>query len=338
MICLLSSLLLPALAADDAPLLVRLDGSGKTVVGPVVVRFATEGGATEVELNDNGRPPDAIAADGIWTGSGAVGGASAEVSVQATGWAGQAAEAMALPSGERRELDLMISGDAVALAPAERAAANAAPARAQSGPKSAEQLNTNRSGRRRTQGAPEGSNQDLWYVAAAVGAVALLGVGVFWFRHPRRLPAPPAGVERITEAGLFGPGTPALGAGLSQWVVAEGDRAALTAHLAQQVAVTRPLLVHAPADRELPPLRGGPGYRAAQAKAAEFQDAAYDLQEAHPNLVILLEAPAALEEWTRDLVGDFPVLAVVNAAQPGLGPVLRCARADAGWEIRGEST
>jgi hypothetical protein len=181
---------------------------------------------------------------------------------------------------------------------------------------------------------PEPASNDIWYLAAAAGALSLVGVGYFWIRSPRRAAPLPDGVRRLPEEGLFGPGTPALAEGVTQWVVAEPDRAALLAHLVTAVAERRPVLVHAADSVELPATRGLAAFRAAYGKAPELQDAAFDLQEEHPTLALVLDAqPASLVEWTRDLAKDFPVLAVVPAATADAGPVVRCARDGAEWRF-----
>lgn len=195
-------------------------------------------------------------------------------------------------------------------------------------------MGSGRSHRSQGSAAPEAASNDLWYLAAVAGALFLVGVGYFWFRAPRRAAPLPDGVRRIAEQGLFGPRTPTLGEGVTQWVVADPDRSALLAHLVTAVAERRPVLVHAADSVELPATRGLPAFRAAYSKAPELQDAAFDLQEEHPTLAVVLDAqPATLVEWTRDLAKELPVLAVVPAAVADAGTVVRCARNGAEWRF-----
>jgi hypothetical protein len=177
-------------------------------------------------------------------------------------------------------------------------------------------------------------------VAAAIASLSLLGVGALWFRGARRAARLPDGVRRLSDLGLFGPGTPALVPGVSQWIVAEADEAALVRHLLLAVAGQRPVLVHAADALELPATQPGTGFRACYAKAAELQDAAYDLQEIHPALAILLvgAAPAgALDEWSAYIRKDLPILAVVREPTPGLGVAVRCALTDGAWNYSSAS-
>jgi hypothetical protein len=191
---------------------------------------------------------------------------------------------------------------------------------------------------RQQETAGQAASNDLWYAAAAVGGLVLVGVGLFWFRGPRRAPPLPDGVRAVPQRGLFGAGTPALTPGLSYWVAAEADQADLVRHLCERVAALRPVLVQAPDTVDLGAVTGGPAFRAAFTKAPELQDAAYDLQEDHPALALLLQGvPGGLAEWTAELEKDFPVLAVVASPGPGARSVIQCARVGGEWTFEGGS-
>ncbi len=194
-------------------------------------------------------------------------------------------------------------------------------------------------GRRASPAAGEPASNDLWFAAAVVGALCLLGVVYFWFRGRQRTLRLPEGVRRIPDAGLFGAGTPGLAPGLSQWVVADEDRDKLLDRLVTEIGGLRPVFLLAEDSAAVSSGRVGPLYRAAFDKPAEFHDAAYDLQDAHPSLALVLGLPAArgpVAEWAREVHADFPVLAIVAQAVPGEGAVVRCTLTDAGWSFAGE--
>lgn len=343
-------------------LMVRLDASAHPLTGDVVAHLTPDGGAVvDCALADNGERPDMAAGDGVWTGFAEVAGDHARVSVSAAGWSGDAgdvalsaADITRRASGERlRQLGLTVV-DGKLVAAADMAAGAPSPVgaamertRGGGGGSRDEALSDEGSegrGRRHAKTAAEPASNTLWYVAAAIASLSLLGVGALWFRGARRAARLPDGVRRLSDLGLFGPGTPALVPGVSQWIVAEADEAALVRHLLLAVAGQRPVLVHAADALELPATQPGTGFRACYAKAAELQDAAYDLQEIHPALAILLvvaetgAAPAgALDEWSAYIRKDLPILAVVREPTPGLGVAVRCALSDGAWNYSSAS-
>jgi hypothetical protein len=162
-----------------------------------------------------------------------------------------------------------------------------------------------------------------------------MAVGLFWFRRPRRAPRLPDGVQRVEPAGLFGAGSPAVVDGLSQWIVAEADEADFAPHLVARLAASRAVLVQAPARLALPPQSGGPVFSSSFDKPETLADAAYDLFDLHPSLVVVvLPGATGITEWSRGVVDDIPVVAVVRAAAPGEGPVVTCTRQGADWTFR----
>ena len=85
---------------------------------------------------------------------------------------------------------------------------------------------------------------------------------------------------------------------------------------------------------ELPPIPRGPAYQSAFAREAEFQDAAYDLQEDHPALaLVVVVGEGELSEWSRDVRGDFPCFGVVRRAVPEAGRAVRCTWSGAAWSF-----
>jgi hypothetical protein len=117
----------------------------------------------------------------------------------------------------------------------------------------------------------------------------------------------------------------------------------LVRHLLHAVAAHRPVLVHAADALELPGTQPGTGFRACYSKAAELQDAAYDLQEMHPSLAVLLlgattgSSPGALDEWTAYIRKDLPILAVVRQPAAGLGVAVRCTLSEGVWAFSAAS-
>ena len=341
-------------------LMVRLDASAHPLTGDVVAHLTPDGGAVvDCALADNGERPDMAAGDGVWTGFAEVAGDHARVSVSAAGWSGDAgdvalsaADITRRASGERlRQLGLTVVDGKLVAAPDMAAGApspaGAAVERTRGGggrDEAASDEGSEGRGRRHPKTAAEPASNTLWYVAAAIASLSLLGVGALWFRGARRAARLPEGVRRLADLGLFGPGTPALVPGVSQWIVAEADEAALVRHLLLAVAGQRPVLVHAADALELPATQPGTGFRACYSKAAELQDAAYDLQEIHPALAILLvvaetgAAPAgALDEWSAYIRKDLPILAVVREPTSGLGVAVRCALIDGAWNYSSAS-
>ena len=260
-------------------LMVRLDASAHPLTGDVVAHLTPDGGAVvDCALEDNGERPDMAAGDGVWTGFAEVAGDHARVSVSAAGWSGDAgdvalsaADITRRASGERlRQLGLTVV-DGKLVAAADMAAGAPSPVgaamertRGGGGGSKDEALSDEGSegrGRRHAKTAAEPASNTLWYVAAAIASLSLLGVGALWFRGARRAARLPDGVRRLSDLGLFGPGTPALVPGVSQWIVAEADEAALVRHLLLAVAGQRPVLVHAADALELPATPKPPSFK-----------------------------------------------------------------------------
>ncbi len=348
---LVSLLCGPARAGDDdvppaaargagGHLVLRLDATAQPLDGSVIAHLTPAGGPTvDLPLNDAGTRPDSAAGDHVWTGLGLVEGDHAKVTVTAGAWTGDAGD-LPIAAGRPRELNLQITGGKLVVAPAGTPAIGV-PGWTGHSPRGKDGAGEQGSGaqddgaehaHRHTKTATDDSNDTLWYVAAAAGGVCLLAIGLFWFRGPARAAPLPEGVRRLPDVGIFGPGTPALTAGVSQWVVDDADAPDLVRHLAATVASLRPVLVHAPDDLLLPGAPLGPAFRAWYAKPAQLQDAAYDLQEAEARLVLILApTPSPLHEWTAYIGKDLPILAVVTAVSPGAGVVVRCSRVDGAW-------
>lgn len=321
----------PALG-QPGRLVVRVQANGRAFDAPVVAHFSTpEGEAAEAPLVDDGVRPDERAGDGVWSGATVIRGERATLRLSAGEWEAGLAD-LALPSGPPRELDLALSSDRLVVS-------ESAPARGFRPSGEAGGKGEGSGGRTRHQAAAaETASNDVWTIAAGIAGVTLLAIGFFWFRRPRRRVALPDGVRRVADVGLFGEGTPPLADGVTVWVVAAEAQAAFAARLVQAVAATRPVLVRAPDSLVLAPSPGGPVYRTALARPAELHDAAYDLQESHPELALVLvgcEGPPA--DQVRDVGGEFPVLLVVAepVAEPvaGLGAVIRAAAAGGEWRF-----
>lgn len=317
----------PPPLGEAGRLVVRLRAEGKALTSPVRAQFAPPTGeAVELDLVDDGSLPDQQAGDGVFSGAGIVTGASATLTLRAGEWTGSLAD-VALPSGPPRELDIAMTGD--------RLVASPAPAAGERGFRPSGGSGRGSGSKGRLGGTtPEPASNDVWLVAAGVGGVALLAVGYFWFRRPRKVVVLPEGVSRVVDAGLFGGDTPPLAEGVVQYVAPAGAHSSLAARLVAQVATLRPVLVHAAADLALPASTGNPVYRTALPRPAELHDAAYELQEFHPQLVlVILGAPSPVADWVRDVRDDFPVILVVAEAIAGNGPVVRCTPDAAGWRF-----
>lgn len=308
-------------------LVVRLRADGKALTSPVRAQFAPPSGeAVEFDLVDDGSLPDQQAGDGVFSGAGIVSGASATLTLRAGEWTGSLAD-VALPSGPPRELDIAMAGD--------RLVASPAPASGERGFRPSGGSGKGSGSKGRLGGTtPEPASNDVWLLAAGVGGVALLVVGYFWFRRPRKVVVLPEGVSRVVDAGLFGGDTPPLAEGVVQYVAPAEAHPALAARLLGQVATLRPVLVHAAADLAMPASTGNPVYRTALPRPAELHDAAYELQEFHPQLVlVILGAPSPVADWVRDVRDDFPVILVVAEPLAGTGPVVRCTLDGADWRF-----
>lgn len=338
---------LPALQRPDG-LVVHVEASGRSFDSAVVAHFSTpEGETAEAALTDDGVLPDEHAGDGVWSGATVIRGERATVRLSSGEWEAGLAE-IALPSGPSRELDLALSRGRLVVS--ESAGGRGFQPSGKAGGKGkgsgrrtrhkdaaakAESNDVWTGGRTRHQAVDaEAASNDVWTIAAGVAGVSLLGIGFFWFRRPRRRVVLPGGVRRVAEVGLFGEGTPRLADGVTVWVVAAEAQPAFAARLVQAVAASRPVLVRAPDSLALAPSPGGPVYRSALASPLELHDAAYELQESHPDLALVLvgcEGPPA--EWVRDVGSEFPVLFVVAEPLVGLGEVVRGVPAGDEWRF-----
>ena len=323
-------LLLASIGQAASPargLAVHLDAGSQELEGPVRLGMVSEAGeASEISLSDDGQPPDVVAGDGIWSGSGVIPGTSQIITLTAGNWSATSAS-IPLGSAKERNLELALEGEQVVLGQAKI-------------------LPTTPGGASMVASPPPGKAaqpSDLpIYVAFALGGILLAVLGYF---GAARLPGGrssgglPVGVRRSPEPGLFGPGTPALLPGLSQWVVSEADEAQLLHFLVAHIARWRPVLVRRPAPAVLPAVQGGPVFCSEHVNLGAFGHAVHRMQDRWPGLVVIVTglAPGELLDWTDDLKGGAPVFALIRTAEAAEGPVFDCRREDAGWILRGEA-
>lgn len=292
---------------------VRLETGAAKVQTPVVVHLKpTTGAVADVQLKDDGAPPDVQSGDGTWSGtvwnendtfSVSVSTGKARVEGGVAAWSKadlQRDLSLTLVDGR---LDVQASVARALSAPGEGeppagggdAAAGGGPGGGAGGggagpggagggkpPPGGFQLDGG--GPAKGVGGPVTavSSDATLYVAIGVCGFALVIIAHLYLSggssRASRSGLPP-GVTVVPEAGLLGPGTPSLSEGLAQWVVAPQDAHEVLRPLIATMARYHRVVVCAPSRSALPAVPGGPVYLVEPGKPSVLTDAVEGVQD-----------------------------------------------------------
>ena len=344
-------------------MVVRLDTGVQKIETPVVVHLKPKAGAVaEVQLKDDGAPPDVLGADGVW--SGTVWNENDEFTVSvSTGKTNVDGGPISWSKDDlQRDLSLtLLDGQLKAEAsvatvvrpPDGSGAEGGAPGSGSPAGQPQPGTPTAAGGG----GAPGGFQLDgpkpkggagatgsdaTLYVAMGVCGFALAIIAHLYFRGGRSRPSSgglPEGVTVVPEAGLFGPGTPSLSEGLSQWVVPPNDAHELLRPLIATLARYNRVVVCAPPRSALPSVPGGPVYRVEPGKPADLADAVIGVQEMGAGGVAVLMLGDGLDGAALKALGDaLPegvggAVLVMQVLMTTL-PVVHCERRGDVWHIK----
>ena len=346
-------------------MVVRLDTGAQKVETPVVVHLKPTVGATaDVQLKDDGAPPDVLGADGVW--SGTVWNENDEFTVSvSTGKINVDGGPISWAKDDmQRDLSLTLldgqlkaeAGVATVVRPPDGSGAAGGPPGGQQGeqPPGGSGPNAGAGG-----GAPGGFQLDgpkpkggsaigssgsdaTLYVAMGICGFALAIIAHLYFRGGRSRASSsslPDGVTLVPEAGLFGPGTPALSEGLSQWIVPPNDAHELLRPLIATLARYNRVVVCAPPRSALPSVPGGPVYRVEPGKPADLADAVIGVQEMGAGGVAVLMLGDGLDGAALKALGDaLPesvggAVLVMQVLMTTL-PVVHCERRGDVWHLK----
>jgi hypothetical protein len=304
---------------------------------PVVVHLTSpDKNTSDVQLKDDGGPPDVTAGDGIWSGTIWSATDEFQVSLSAGSTEFKGGAVSWKPTDVQRDLSLSLGEGGLQ---AEAAVAQAMPAGSASPPSASalSNLNNPESPSGNATFSNSGGDSTL-YVALGIGALMLAVIGYLWLRG-RGPVALPAGMSLVPEPGLFGAGTPSLSEGLSLWVTSPNDASELARLLLLSLSRHHRVLVSAPARSPLPAVRGGPVYRIASGKSRQLMDAVDALHELNPgSLTVLmlgenLDARALKEHMEALPEGVGGVVILMEALTAAL-PTVHCQRREDHWLLR----
>jgi len=315
--------------------------------GPVVLTLADpDGNTAELILQDNGEAPDLEAGDGSW--AGVVDNAPLQVTVRlaAPGRSLEAGPVEWQADQQPRDLDLKLEGDQLtatatvhqgqALGAGEQVPGGVPETQPTPSPQVATTATTSNPLLPAASSSSSTTSPVIWMALGALLA-ALFGAGLLWMRQRQATGVvdAPGLPPRLPEAGLLGPGTPALSDGLSVWSCHDPE-AALEALLAT-VADGRQVVAVAPSAQTLPPVVGGPIYRAQSARPPAIAQAVQALRASSgaPVSVFLL-ADKAVAEHIDDIQDVLPdgvggVVLTRTTGAVGKRPTVALARTDTGW-------
>lgn len=109
-----------------------------------------------------------------------------------------------------------------------------------------------------------------WAILLGLALIFFGGAWLWTLAVKRGIPGVPRRLERLPSAGLFGPGSAPLSQGLQAWEVQPEHAAALLGPLLATLARDHRVLLAAPERSPIPPVPGGPVYRAVDARPAEL--------------------------------------------------------------------
>lgn len=339
------------LAGETNGVIVKLRSSGPTLSGSVVVRLGADGDTREVKLQDNGEMPDVNAGDGQWAGraDALANNVTVELTVSGTTYDGGTVSWDS--DARQRDLDLTLAEDGLQAtasqsqsaasqgtpavagdAPVAAGSAPTAPAAAGSAPAVAGQITPSAPP---TPAAPSTSLTDgpAGWIALGALALSLFAIGAVAVVS-RNAGAPLPLPQRLSEAGLLGPGTPAPSGGLSVWIVDDPGSAASA--LLTTLAQTRSVVVVADTGVKLPAVLGGPVFRAADRDSlADAVDAV--VERIGGQVSVLLVGGSAHDTDLDPLVRELPedVGGIVLTATPPntRRPVVQLTATEAGYRV-----
>lgn len=303
----------PATIAKGARgIVVRLDAGAQKVDMPVVVHLKpTDAPAADVQLKDDGAPPDVMGGDGTWSGTAWNEHDEFDISINLGKTRVEGGKISWLKEDLQRDLSLTwFNGQLKAEASVANDVAGAAGAGSGGGtvtgdsprpggsgdgsppggsggappggspPKGGFQLDAKASKGPSSNTSPATSSDATLYVGIGACGFALAFVIHLYRRGRSRSSALPDGLSLVPAAGLVGPGTPALSEGLTQWVVTPGDAHDLLRPLVATLARHHRVVICAPARSALPNVPGGPVYRIEPGKPSELAAAIDGLHDA----------------------------------------------------------
>lgn len=324
----------PARAQAPQGVVVRLEAEGKLLTeAPVIELIPTNGDASvKVPLNDEGQPPDVVAGDGTWAGSGMTDASSLQVQAVISG--------KSLDGGTVRwedatgPRDLVISYGWSGIQATTGSAGT---------PKSQTPQDASRGGKEERRARKPGASSTLastapsttdwfaWLPLAGGSLLALIGFGLA-IRNSRP-PLRPMRLPRLAEPPLLGPGTPALHRGLSCWMVTPEDRDTLTETLVRTVARHHRVLLILPSDAPEPTTFGGPVYVSRDAAPVRVEDHLIDIfdRPGLPVAVVMVHdapTPEQLKAYREILDPDVGGIVLSTRPDPSTPPEITVARSD----------
>lgn len=347
-------LLAPGRAFAQTGVVVRLENTGAALAEPVKVSLEnTTGDVVELELRDDGSPPDVAASDQNYSGATLVNGDTFKAVLSLGGKVAQSTEVTWPNDGSPRDLIIVAADGAVTLEA--RTAGSGAPGGPGGGSPNAGVPNAGASGSGSTPVAPTsgqppaaatfpdssgGGGDGLLFLALGVGLIVVGVLGWLWYRgRQQAVPASQGGaLRRLPEPPLLGGATPSVSDGLSLWVTPAEALDAFVGPMLRTLALRHRVLVVAPARFQVPPVFGGPVYQAHNLRPVHVGDTAEELsEEGGLPLVVLVLA----EQIDAEMLGDYGDLVppdvgvVVVTAQDVAGSVPRVsvARTEGGWTL-----
>lgn len=353
-------------------IVVRLDAGAQKVDTPVVVHLKpTDAPAADVQLKDDGSPPDVMGGDGTWSGTAWNEHDEFEISINLGKTRIEGGKISWLKDDLQRDLSLTwFDGHLKAEASVANDVAGAAGAGSGGGtvtgeppqpggsgdgsapgvsgggppgaspPKGGFQLDANATKGPSSNTSPATSSDATLYVGIGVCGFALAFV-VHLYRRGRARSSSglPDGLTLVPESGLVGPGTPALSEGLTQWVVAPGDAHELLRPLVATLARHHRVVICAPARSALPNVPGGPVYRIEPGKPAALADAIEGLLDVEAGAIAVLLLGDGLDGATLKAHADaLPdgvggAVVVMQVLMTTL-PVVHAERRGDAWRLR----
>jgi len=323
----------PARAQAPQGVVVRLEAEGKLLTeAPVIELLPTSGEASvQVSLNDEGQPPDVVAGDGTWAGSGMTDASSLQVRAVISGKSFDGGTVRWEDATGPRDLVISYgwSGIQATTGSAGMQKSQASPTDSRGGK---EERRARKTGS--TTGAPatpSATNWLAWLPLAGGSLFALIGFGLA-IRNSRP-PLRPMKLPRLAEPPLLGPGTPALHRGLSCWQVTSEDRDPLTEALVRTMARHHRVLLVLPADAPEPTTFGGPVYICRDATPSRVEDHLIDLfdRPGLPVAVLMVHdspTPEELKAYREILDPDVGGIVLSTQPDPSTPPDITVARAN----------
>jgi hypothetical protein len=171
------------------------------------------------------------------------------------------------------------------------------------------------------------------------GLLLLAGAGWAWTRlRGGSVPAGAASWVRVPDAGLFGPGTPSLSDGWLRCAVEPTERDVAIAGVLSTLADRRPVLVVAPSEVPVPPVRGYAVHRASVARPTHVAQVLEALEaRGEPSVLLLVEDDPAIAQAIAEALPADTAAVVVQTGEavptPGWPSVALCRTPD-GWTAR----